>query len=179
MKSTRAARPDAITLLRADHAEVKQLFAQYETLAKGSSPSLQRKRALSIRICKALIAHTTIEEEIFYPAIGLMLHEDLMFDEAEVEHATAKSLIDEILSMEPDEPKFDAKVIVLGEYIAHHVSEEHKEMFPKARKLKLDFKMLGAMMLVRKNEIMRSQVSGARRVSEVTVSTYVPRGAGA
>jgi hypothetical protein len=33
---------------------------------------------------------------------------------------------------------YDAKVKMLGDYIEHHVIEEHTEMFPKCRRSKMD-----------------------------------------
>ena len=60
-----------------------------------------------------------------------------------MEHASAKDLIKQIESMNPADDLYDAKVKVLGEYIAHHVVEEHKEMFPKCRRLKIDLMSLG------------------------------------
>ena len=54
---------DAITLLKSDHREVEGLFAQFE---KARSES--KKKDLADKICNALRAHATIEEEIFYPA---------------------------------------------------------------------------------------------------------------
>jgi len=51
---------------------------------------------------------------------------------AEVEHASAKDLIAQIQDAPDVDAKFDAKVIVLGEYIDHHVKEERNEIFVKA-----------------------------------------------
>ena len=67
--------------------------------------------------------------------------EDLLI-EAEVEHASAKDLIAQIQSSDPSDEKYAAKVMVLGEYINHHVEEEQGEMFPKAKKAKLDMEAL-------------------------------------
>jgi len=55
--------------------------------------------------------------------------------------------------MEPGDDLYDAKVKVLSEQIEHHVEEEEKEMFPKARKAKLDLAALGEAIAARKEEI--------------------------
>jgi len=147
------AAPDAIKLLRDDHAEVKKLFGQYEKLAKAEAPSSERE-TLALTICDMLVVHATLEEELFYPAAREALGEDDdLVDEAAVEHASAKDLIAQIQSSDPDDDLYDAKVKVLGEYINHHVKEEQDELFPKV-KPKLDTKSLGAEMLERKNELM-------------------------
>lgn len=145
-----AKRPqDAIALLRADHAKVSALFEQFEKARK----DLQKEK-LAQQICMELTVHTTIEEEIFYPAVREETGDDDMLDEADVEHASAKELIAQIQAGGPQQDKWDAKVTVLGEYIKHHVKEEQNEMFPKARKTKLDMKELGARMLARKEQLM-------------------------
>lgn len=147
-----AAKPmDAIRLLKEDHKEVKQWFAQFD-----KSDDDDEKQDLANRICQALIVHAQIEEEIFYPAAYEALDEDGddLVDEATVEHASAKALIAEIQAMSVGEPLFDAKVKVLGEYIDHHVKEEENELFPECKDAGLDMKVLGEALAARKAELM-------------------------
>ena len=147
-----AAGQDAIALLTADHREVSDMFEQFDQLGERTTAS---KEKLKDKICKALIAHTTIEEEIFYPAVRGKIEEgEDMVDEAVVEHAAAKDLIQQLQEMQPDDELYDAKVKVLGEQIEHHVKEEEKEMFPKVKKSGLDLLALGQEMAMRKQELM-------------------------
>jgi hypothetical protein len=77
--------------------------------------------------------HTSIEEEIFYPALRKTSKEmEDMLDEAFVEHASAKDLIAQVQEMEPDEDYYDAKVKVLGEYVSHHVEEGRGRNVPES-----------------------------------------------
>jgi hemerythrin superfamily protein len=145
-----AAKPvDAIKLLQDDHKEVKGYFDQYEGLEDDAE-----KQALADKICLALTVHAQIEEEIYYPAAREAIDDDDLLDEAEVEHASAKQLIAEIQAMKAGDRLFDAKVTVLGEYIAHHVEEEEQEMFPESRESELDLKALGAQLAARKADLM-------------------------
>lgn len=145
-----AARPtDAISLLKADHKEVKTYFKQYEGLKDEAE-----KQALADKICRVLTVHAQIEEEIYYPAARAAIDDHDLLDEAEVEHGSAKQLIAEIQAMKAADRLFDAKVTVLGEYIDHHVEEEEKEMFPESRSSDLDLKALGAQLAERKAELM-------------------------
>ena len=145
--------PDAIKLLKDDHAEVKKLFGEYDKLAKRQADALEREM-LALKICEMLTVHTTIEEEIFYPACREVLQQsDELIDEAAVEHSSAKELIRQIESGKPDDDLYDAKVKVLGEYIDHHVKEEQNELFPKVRG-RIDAKGVGQQMQARKTELM-------------------------
>jgi hemerythrin superfamily protein len=142
---------DAIALLIADHEKVKAMFKQFEELGDRAYAS---KKKLADQICDELTKHTIAEEEIFYPAVRQALKSSGdMVDEAYVEHAAAKDLIAQILSMEATEDLFDAKVKVLSEQIEHHVKEEEEEMFPEARGTKLDMVALGEQIAERKAQI--------------------------
>ena len=151
MPTAAAPRPprDAVAMLRADHKAVSELFEQYDR-----SRSSAKKRELVDTICKELTVHTELEETIFYPAVQAALEDHELVPEATVEHASIKSLIEQVQGGEPGADEFDAKVKVMAEYVKHHVKEEHTEMFPKAKKTKLDMRELGAQMAARKAELM-------------------------
>ena len=71
---------DAIALLKADHAAVSQMFAEYE-----KTRSIANKKVLVAKICTALTVHAQIEEEIFYPAVKAELKDKLLVPEAMVD----------------------------------------------------------------------------------------------
>jgi hemerythrin superfamily protein len=145
---------DAVELLMQDHRQVKDLFKDYEKLAKDEDSAEEDKEALAAQICALLTVHTTLEEEIFYPAAREALEEQDLLDEAAVEHASAKDLIGQIETMGPADELYDAKVTVLGEYVNHHVQEEEKEMFPRCKKAKMPLDELGEQLQARKQELM-------------------------
>jgi len=142
---------DAIALLKADHREVEGWFEEFE-----KARSEKRKQELAEKICNALKAHTTIEEEIFYPAFLEATEDEDLHHEAEVEHEGAKKLIADIESGGADDEYFDARVTVLSEVIKHHVKEEEKRdgMFAKARSSGMDLLAIGEQMEARKQEIL-------------------------
>lgn len=148
-KTASSSGTDAVALLEADHREVEQLFEQFEN-ATGDAT----KRELANAICVALKVHARIEEELFYTAAFAVLDDKSLIDEAQVEHASAKDLIAQIEAGAPGEAFYDARVKVLAEYIDHHVAEEESEIFPQCRDSKLDLDALGAVMAMRKQELM-------------------------
>jgi len=138
-------------LLKADHREVEGYFEAFE-----KARSDDRKQQLAEKICRALTVHTTIEEEIFYPAFLEATEEEDLHHEAAVEHDGAKKLIAEIESSGPDDDYYDAKVTVLSEMIKHHVNEEEKRdgLFAKSRQSEMDLEALGEQLAARKAELM-------------------------
>jgi hypothetical protein len=143
-------RDDAIGLLKADHREVERLFGTFE-----NTRAQERKQEIATRICEALKAHTTIEEEIFYPAFLEATGDTEIHHEAEIEHAGATHLIQEIESAGPEDDHFEARVSVLREMIRHHVKEEEQRggMFSKAQGSDMDLAELGRQLRDRKLEL--------------------------
>jgi hemerythrin superfamily protein len=142
--------PDAVSLLKADHRQVKEWFAEFE-----NARSATVKQKLATDICHALMVHAQIEEEVFYPAFLKATKDKDMHHEAAVEHSCAKNLIAEIEDSSPSDDYFDSKVHVLSEMIKHHVKEEEQPdgMFDEAKKADMDLKALGEQLLVRKEAL--------------------------
>ena len=145
---------DVLQLLMAEHREVKAMFQRYQKLAEAGGRGDERM-LLASQICVALTVHTQMEEEILYPAAREVLTRDEdIVDEAYVEHAGAKALIAQIKTMTSDQPLYDAKLKVLGEYIDHHVREEETEFFPRLRKTALDLDAMGEQLAARRKQLM-------------------------
>lgn len=150
---TSKSQPLALELLMSDHRKVEQLFKKYEAEKEGDEDARQ---TLAEQICDELTVHAQVEEELFYPWLRENLPEDKMelVEEAEVEHRTAKDLIDEIEGADTVDEAFDAKVKVLSEYIQHHVEEEEDEIFKEVKEMKDELDELGEAMAARKSELM-------------------------
>lgn len=147
---------DAIALLKQDHKLVKELLGQ---LADSTTRAVKKRRDLLVQIHRNLKAHTTIEEEIFYPAFKAAgkKDEEKMYFEALEEHRAAEDLVlPDLLKTDPATEQFSGRAKVLKELIEHHIEEEEQEMFKDAKKLlsKAELNALGADMEARKAEML-------------------------
>lgn len=151
MAKAKAKATGAIELLKEQHDKVKKAFKEFEKLDREDS---ERARELVQATCEDLKLHTTLEEELFYPAAREAIDDEDLMNEAQVEHETAKMLIEQLENMGADDPNFHATFTVLGEYVMHHVKEEEGEMFPEVKKTDLDLEELGGRMRQRMQELM-------------------------
>jgi hemerythrin superfamily protein len=149
---------DAITLLKNDHKEVRALLGD---LADSTSRALKKRSELVGKIARLLEAHTTIEEEIFYPAFkaaGEKNEDDKMYFDALEEHRAAGDLVlPDLLKTDVGSEQFSGRAKVLKELVEHHADEEEKEMFPRAKKLlsRDELVTLGEQLEARKRELLR------------------------
>jgi hemerythrin superfamily protein len=141
---------DAIDMLKQDHDKVDKAFKDFEKMDRQDAEACRR---LIRTVCEDLKVHTTLEEEMFYPAVREAIDDEDLMNEAAVEHETAKMLIDQLENMGTDDPNYFATFTVLGEYVKHHIKEEQGEMFPAAKKAKIDLVSLGERMRARKEEL--------------------------
>ena len=147
--------PNAITMLKSDHATVKRLLRELnETTARG----VKVRERLVGDIERELKIHSQIEEELFYPTFKKMAEdteaEDLFYEATE-EHHVVDMVLPELKATSTKAPEFAAKSKVLKELIEHHVREEEGEMFPQARRLMTDEQLreLGDAMTARKKTL--------------------------
>ncbi|MGV3769092.1 MAG: hemerythrin domain-containing protein [Sphingobium phenoxybenzoativorans] len=161
---------DAIALLKADHRKVEELFEKFESASEG------KKQAIAHQICVELKVHTSIEEEIFYPAFRGKIEDDTL-DEAYVEHDGAKVLINDIEAGSPGDDFYDAKVKVLSEEIKHHVHEEEtpsEGMFAQCRATDVDLVALRDAMMARKQELLAQAEAGQLPAARPTAVNLQP-----
>jgi len=148
---------DAITLLREDHQLLRKLSTE---LSDTSEQAVERRKKLLKRLETELKAHTTIEEELFYPAF-LDASDDIedarMVAEGIEEHrACDRKVIPDMHHADLSSIAFSGESKVLKDYIHHHLKEEEEEMFPKVRELiaQKELQELGEKMLARKKELL-------------------------
>jgi iron-sulfur cluster repair protein YtfE (RIC family) len=136
---------DAIEMLEKDHQKVTELFRRFNGgggltgLVKrvtGNVSDRQRRQAAD-QICRELEVHTTVEEELFYPAVRALNDDRLngMLAEAFKEHATVKQLVATIRSGTGVDSDLQSKMNELQSDVDHHVREEEHEMFPRVELL--------------------------------------------
>lgn len=121
------ARNEILEMLKEDHQRVKKAFKQAEKLheqeAHDELQALVEQTVMEVQI------HAQLEEELFYPAAREAMKDEDLIEEAEVEHGSAKALMQQLEGLSSDDPKYFATFKVLGEYLKHHIKEEENEMF--------------------------------------------------
>jgi len=138
---------------------MRDLLSELEST---TSRGVKKRQQLLAEIEAKLKAHTTIEEEIFYPAFreaGEKSDDDKMYFEALEEHRAAGDLVlPDLLKTDPASEKFSGRAKVLKELVEHHADEEEKEMFPRAKKLlnRDELAELGERLEARKDELLAS-----------------------
>ena len=147
--------PNAITMLKSDHATVKRLLRE---LSETGDRAVKQREELVAQIERDLKMHAQLEEEVFYPAFQAAAQgdeaEDLFYEAAE-EHHIVDMVLPALKAANPKSHEFKAKAKVLKELVEHHIREEETQMFVEARKMFGDEELreLGDMMQARRDTI--------------------------
>lgn len=118
--------PDPMTLLKADHREVKKMLEELGD----TEPGTERTDLLD-ELEQALRLHMQLEEELIYPKAAEQL-DPQEAEEAEIEHGLAREGLSKLREM-VDVPGFGAAVEMLKGGILHHVHEEETELLPELK----------------------------------------------
>ncbi|HTL38995.1 MAG TPA: hemerythrin domain-containing protein [Kofleriaceae bacterium] len=142
---------DVLELLTSQHEEVDELIERIEK-RDGNI------RALFTELADKLAAHATVEEKLFYPAV-MAADTEKQLREAVEEHLSVKRLLADLITLNPGEDAFSAKLKVLKEQVGHHAhKEEEAKLFPKVRQMFTadERAALGNEVLVMFEELMQS-----------------------
>ena len=172
-----SAKTDAISILKGDHQRVRQLLRRLESTTGRAAK--QRKDVLA-QIESEIKVHTTIEEEIFYPAFKESVRsksDQEFYFEAIEEHHLVDLVMPEIKSTDATSEQFRAKAKVLKDLIEHHAEEEETEMFPKARKVLGQSKLLeiGKQIQSRKQDLQAGLLTRAARTAGAALGSVMNR----
>lgn len=151
-RASATARTEIINLLKEDHRRVKKALRETEKMDPNEES--EEYKSVVTTTCNELRIHTALEEELVYPAAREVLNDEDLIDEAEVEHMTAKILIEKLSDMDSDDDKYVATFRVLGEYVKHHIREEETEIFPRLQRARLDWPSLQQNMESRREALM-------------------------
>ena len=125
---------DAVQMLKDDHRKVEALFEQFLEEEGG------KKQQIAQQIFHELEVHSTLEEELFYPALQTQGNPEELAslgqgEEAEGEETTDASELDEGADMERDgsdeTPEEVAEDMIAAAYDDHHVV---RDMIAELRK---------------------------------------------
>ncbi len=126
---------DAISLLKADHRKVKNLFARYE-----SAGDFSTKYLIAEQVFPELDLHAQLEESVFYPAYEAMTgkHGTQLVADSRLAHEHVRELMIELQGIDLDEAEFEVKFHELMGIVREHVAEEENAMFPEAEQMLAD-----------------------------------------
>jgi hemerythrin-like domain-containing protein len=126
---------NAITMLKADHRQVHDLFTQYEHAGDVST-----KQMIAEQVFTALEIHAQLEDNVFYPAYETMTGKNgtKLVADSRLAHEHVKELLIELQDIDLDEETFEAKFQELMHTVEQHVAQEEDEMFPEAEQILAD-----------------------------------------
>lgn len=143
-----------------DHSRIKRLFDRAKRMPNDLDTA--------IAICQELDIHTTIEEEIVYPALEELAPE--WAHDAEADHEKASELVDSIYEIEPLDPALRPLVEQLERIVSRHVEWEEREVIPLIKtELRNEVDDMGRLAFARRQEEL-SGIGSPRRISNAEVA---------
>jgi len=121
------------TVLKADHQDIKMILKR---LKRTTEKSGHRREMLLQKLKETLVPHSRAEEQVLYDRLkeSRVKDADSLAFEGYEEHALVDHLMGQISMTSTDDKKWGALMAVIQENLEHHIREEEKETFVKAKK---------------------------------------------
>ncbi len=148
--------PDAIDMLRREHAILKQLFHAFARLEHRPG-GRDREAGLVGQICLGLSLHEQTEDEVFFPAVLAACGNASAIRHITSGHTRVRSLIARLDEMEPGDPGHDATVAALGACVSGHIDEEESLLF--SRRAGHDTAVIGRPQVLRPRALRANRVA--------------------
>ena len=159
----------ATELLQKQHREIEHLLERLRT----SGP--QEAHALRDELANLLVAHTTIENEHFYPALREIAPELIL--EAIEEHGLADFQLARDLGARSDAEDIQARTTVLAQIVLAHVRKEESDLFRRAE-ISLTNQELAEIGEALAYAFAEAQRLGYRKLLPKALAAHMPRLAG-
>ncbi len=117
-------------LLKQDHDKVRDLFEQIEEDEDG-----ENREELFAGLQSEIQEHLQLEEKFFYPVLEQSEAAREKALESYEEHNVAKTVLGDLVGLDKEDERWDAKLKVLQEIVSHHLQEEEKNIFKLAKKV--------------------------------------------
>ncbi len=143
---------DAVRRLMYDsQATVRRLLARFALMR--TEPAALRANVVRL-LCAELAVHLQVQEELLYPELRDQLRDSRPIDEAEVEHECLREQMEALIDLAPNDPQYDARVMVVAELFELSLQREQAQLHPLLRRCGLDSRDLGASMARRRDELL-------------------------
>ncbi|KQW52031.1 hypothetical protein ASD88_05385 [Pelomonas sp. Root662] len=143
----------ALSILTEDHLAFRRLFARFEQQRAAGADAAARLQ-LARELCRRLIVHAVVEEELFYPAAFDALEDERVITNAANDHRELHALILQIEGMDARDRELDARMTALARRVAEHVQQEEGPLFTRLAFTSLDMEDLGQRIVARRKELM-------------------------
>ena len=112
------------------------------------------RSGLVSRLGALLIAHAQMEQQLFYPALGLDAGQ---LEQATAEHAAVEASLQGLSDPDADAAAFASRIAALAQQVRGHVKNEEAAFFPKASAAGIDLHAMGTQMALRRGELLGDQ----------------------
>ena len=149
---------DALSLLRRDHRELKKVLAELEPT---TDRAVRTRTRLFAQLERELIAHETIEEELFYPALRARPSAAATARTHE-RHDVVDELVEPVRRIPVSDPTWSAHARRMKDGLESHFLEEESELFELARRTfsSAELQELGLRMADRRAAVVRELSDG-------------------